>query len=76
MIFAINLRTESGDSCMLLKEVGTETEMLAEVVLSMDTELAHVYEWEIATIGGDIDEMSCLIDDHIEIMRNENRDFD
>lgn len=68
MIFAIHLKTESGDNYLFLEEVNTETEMLAEIVLAMDDELAHVHEWDIETIGGDNERMRDLLHDHIELM--------
>lgn len=69
MIIAIYLKTESGDGYHFLKEVNTETEMLAEIVLSMDMELAHVYDYEISTIGGSVDRMQDMLQDHIELLQ-------
>lgn len=73
MIFAINLRTESGDGYLFLEEVNTETEMLAEIALAMGDELEYVYGWDIETIGGDKERMRDLLHDHIELMRNYSR---
>lgn len=69
MIIAIYLKTESGDGYHFLKEVNTEAEMLARIVLAMDTELAHVYDYEISTIGGSVDRMQGMLQDHIELLQ-------
>ena len=69
MIVAIYLKTESGDAYHFLKEVNTETEMLAELILGMDTELAYVSEWSIDTIGGSDEKMQYLLQDHIELLQ-------
>lgn len=69
MIIAIYLKTESGDGYHFLKEVNTETEMLGEIILAMDTELAHVYDYEISTIGGSVDKMQNLLQEHINLLQ-------
>lgn len=70
MIISVWLKTESGDNYLYLKEVNTETEMLAEIVLSMDMELAHVYDYEIRTIGGCVATMREMLQDQINFMQD------
>lgn len=70
MIISVWLKTESGDNYLYLKEVSTETEMLAEIVLSMDTELAFVYDYEIRTIGGCGASMQRILQDQINFMQD------
>lgn len=69
MIIAVYLKTESGDGYHFLKEVNTETEMLAEIVMGMDMELAQVYDYEISTIGGNVDRMQDALQAHIDLLR-------
>ena len=69
MIIAIYLKTESGDGYHFQKEVNTETEMLAEIVLSMDIELAYVHDYKIIAIGGDEDYMRKILSDQIILLQ-------
>lgn len=70
MIISVWLKTESGDNYLYLKEVNTETEMLAEIVLSMGMELSHVYDYEIRTIGGCGAKMREMLQDQINFMQD------
>lgn len=74
MIIAIYLKTESGDGYHFQKEVNTETEMLGELILAMDTELAHVYHYEVSTIGGSASKMQDLLQDHIDLLQELSED--
>lgn len=69
MFIAVRLKTGSGDNYHFLKEVNSETEMLAEIILAMDTELAHVSDWSVRAIGGNEEKMSNLIFDHIDLLQ-------
>lgn len=69
MIIAIYLKTESGDAYHFLREVETETEMLAEIAIPMDMELAFVYDYEVRTIGGNADKMKRILQDHINLLQ-------
>jgi len=59
-IVAVFLKTESGDNYLFLeKDIETCKQMVDKIHDCMDTELGHVYDWEIEIIGN-MDKMKAL----------------